>query len=394
MESTLHAASRKLALSKPHELRPARVAAITLVAYLAILSPVVAFDGVTSFLHVGSTFTHLSERQSPIRSVPTHTEIGYDGQFAYFIALDPRNARFFMDRPAYRYGRILYPVVAWAAALGQPGALPFTLLAVNVLAVAGTIWLLAAYLRRRETSPWWAAVYGFFPGLLLCLLADLTEPLAFFLTACGIVLLDRRTDRWLSSAGLFALAALARETTLVFAAAAAISIALRGRRGWRLRPDAILRTLSFSAISALPLALYRLALDHWLGTGPQESGFSLVPFAGLAHWRLDDTHQLVLLAVVVPGLAWLLLSARAALGRGAVLPVGLVAVNAALFVVWLPLAVYLNFGSASRASTGLALAVVLSLPTFLRLMPRSIVACACLLLSLGWALVAAGIAAA
>jgi hypothetical protein len=346
---------------------------IALIAYVAILSPLVATRGIESFLQVGSTFTHLSDRSSPIAKVPVQSRIGYDGQFAYFIALDPVNARYFIDRPAYRYGRIGYPAVAWAAALGQPGALPYTFLLINILAVVGTIWLLAGYLRRRAVSPWWAAVYGFFPGLLLCVLADLTEPSAFFLVACALVLLERRPG-WAAVA--FAGAALTRETTLVFALLAAAAL----WRRWRMA------TL-VAVVSVLPVLVYRGLIGWWLGGAPAEGKFSLIPFAGFARWPFDSAHRLVLYAVVLPGLVWLLLACRSLVRRPS-LPVALVAANAALFVVWLPGNVYLNYGSASRASTGLVLAAVFALPYLKRARPAMV------LLTIGWTLAVAGLAAA
>ena len=38
--------------------------------------------------------------------------IGYDGQFAYQIALNPLQAAPYLDIPPYRYQRVLYPLVA------------------------------------------------------------------------------------------------------------------------------------------------------------------------------------------------------------------------------------------------------------------------------------------
>ena len=62
---------------------------------------------------------------------------GYDGQFYFAIAHDP-----FLTRPdtaaslddSLRYRRILYPLTAWLLATGQPAALPYTLVLVNVAA--------------------------------------------------------------------------------------------------------------------------------------------------------------------------------------------------------------------------------------------------------------------
>jgi hypothetical protein len=52
---------------------------------------------------------------------PQGTE-GYDGQFAYQIALRPLSAAPYLDVPAYRYQRILYPMLARLLALGRPKA--------------------------------------------------------------------------------------------------------------------------------------------------------------------------------------------------------------------------------------------------------------------------------
>ena len=61
--------------------------------------------------------------------------IGYDGQFVYQIALHPLNATPYLDIPAYRYQRILYPVVGRIVGLGQPSLIPWALIALNVLAL-------------------------------------------------------------------------------------------------------------------------------------------------------------------------------------------------------------------------------------------------------------------
>ena len=51
---------------------------------------------------------------------PTLTgKAGYDGQFNYAIAADPLHASPALDVPAYRYQRILYPLLVRALALGQ-----------------------------------------------------------------------------------------------------------------------------------------------------------------------------------------------------------------------------------------------------------------------------------
>src|SRR5690348_4540658 len=68
---------------------------------------------IRDFINVGTRFLGQSNVSSAIRFDPTYhyapDHLGYDGQFVYFIALDPIRARYYMDFPAYRYTRILYP---------------------------------------------------------------------------------------------------------------------------------------------------------------------------------------------------------------------------------------------------------------------------------------------
>src|SRR3990170_3622248 len=64
---------------------------------------------------------------------------GYDGQFTYTIATDPAGGVPFMDVPAYRYQRILYPMLARVIGLGQADSIAWALILVNLIALmAGT----------------------------------------------------------------------------------------------------------------------------------------------------------------------------------------------------------------------------------------------------------------
>jgi hypothetical protein len=103
---------------------------------------------------------------------------GYDGQFAYQIARDPLGASHFLDVPAYRYQRILYPLIAWAWAFGQAWRVPWTLIVVNWLALVAGTWLTEEILAGRGASRWYALSYGLFGGLMMAVRLDLTEPMA------------------------------------------------------------------------------------------------------------------------------------------------------------------------------------------------------------------------
>ena len=348
---------------------PWQVAAVVLLVYIAVLVPVLTADrhGLVSTLSVGSKFVAKSEASPRISRVHPTELGGYDGQFAYFIALDPLKARYYIDNPGYRYGRILYSVAGWLGAAGQPGAMPYSFLGVNLAAVAGAVWLLGAFLRRHGRAAWWAAVYGFFPGLYLCVRRDLTEPLAFFLVACALFLLDRYPRRPLLAAPFFALAALDREVVLIFILLAGIAVALRGRTGRRLTSRSVWSASLLVALSVAPFFAYREVVDYWLGSAYFENPVPLVPLGGLADYPLNFQHRVILFLVVVPGVAWLVFSCWVAARRGLDLALALVMANAALFVLWLPSGSYVDFIAASRASTGLVLSAVLAVPVALSL---------------------------
>src|SRR2546430_5783840 len=133
---------------------------------------------------------HASSVIKPDPAYPTESASGYDGQFFYYLALDPVNARYYMDASTYRYTRILYPLVARALALGRPDLIPVTLFLVNWLALAGGTLAVATWLKRRGLSPWFALLYGFYPGLQFALARDLSEVMAYSLVALAILVFD------------------------------------------------------------------------------------------------------------------------------------------------------------------------------------------------------------
>ena len=74
-------------------------------------------DGnVTGFFRIGSEFS-LSPFLNPDKILTFKGEIGYDGQQFLSIALDPGLANestiLSLDNPAYRYRRILYPLLGY-----------------------------------------------------------------------------------------------------------------------------------------------------------------------------------------------------------------------------------------------------------------------------------------
>lgn len=358
-----------------HALRsPWTVGVLVFVVYgLWLLSVFGSGQQPRDLIHISPELISQSQVSSVIKpdpAYPTQSANGYDGQFFYYLALDPVNARYYMDASTYRYTRILYPLVARASAAGRPDLIPITLFVVNWLALAGGTVAIAAWLRRRGLSAWFALVYGFFPGLQFALARDLSEVLAYGLVALAILALDL-AGRYalILSAIAFALAALTRETTVVFSVAYGLAL-LAGRphdAGWRLRLSKHWRTAALFLIAALlPLAAYKLFL--WLWLGPQHDAgiaFARLPFQGLLHWRASwQTAPLMdqIRSVVAPALIAATAAVIAVWKGSRQVQVWLLMVNVVLFVVFLQEASYANYGASGRISTGVILSALLCLP--------------------------------
>src|SRR5665811_1343691 len=111
------------------------------VVFIAVLvvSVLRAFDwNPASFLHVGKdlpgTASYVEER---LPDVPTFSGPGHDGKYFFVQAhdpllLDPARHAVAIDRPAYRYQRFLYPILASPALIFGDRGLAWALIAVNL----------------------------------------------------------------------------------------------------------------------------------------------------------------------------------------------------------------------------------------------------------------------
>ena len=205
---------------------------------------------------------------------------GYDGQFAYFIARDPLGGWSHCDVPAYRYQRILYPMLAWGLALGQPALVPWTLILVNVAALVGGTYITERLLMTRRVNPWYALAYGGYGGLVAGVRLDLTEPLAYGLVQAGLWAWEARKRRWLAGP-LLTLAALTRETSLIVAGGLVLALLLARR--WR-------AAVRLGLVVGVPFVVWQGVLWAWLGRpgvgagGALATPFEWVPFGGM--WRV------------------------------------------------------------------------------------------------------------
>lgn len=112
---------------------------------------------------------------------------GFDGQFYYVLARSPwQRHEEFIDVPALRHSRLMYPALAWLLSGGDPERLLWVLPGINVAAIAGLSWLGALLAHHYGRSSWWGVTLPIVVNLGVAALRDLTDPIST-LAACGLV---------------------------------------------------------------------------------------------------------------------------------------------------------------------------------------------------------------
>ncbi|HEX9038243.1 MAG TPA: hypothetical protein VF808_14770 [Ktedonobacterales bacterium] len=355
-------------------------AVVVAAALGALLGMYLALGGdARDFIHIGTRFLAQGGRASAvIRYDPSYSGypsdmIGNDGQFCYYFALDPQHSPAYMDIPAYRLSRPLYPLLARALGLGQPALIPWTLLLLNWLAISATVLALGDILRRRGWSPWLATLYAAYPGALLALHADMTEPLAYALVALGLWLRERGVARvWLWSGLAFALAVLTREIAAAFPLALAlgeVASGLRARGGAR---AAARPTIWLAAVMA-PYLAWKVVVLVWTGSdgAPADLTPALYPFQGLVQqWPWAPSIWAAAVFVAIPGAVGLGLGAWALWRRPDAPEFWALALNCLFFCVLLRFSSWYLI-SAFRLSMGGALALLWAGPSLARVAGRA-----------------------
>lgn len=222
---------------------------------------------------------------------------GYDGQFSYYIAVDPNpySVEEHLDVPAYRYQRILYPILARSLVGGEVNGIPWALLAVNLVAHAIGTWAVVLLLNERQLWRGYGLIYGLWVGLIAGVGLQMHEPLAYALIAVGW-LLRRRGRRGLGAIFL-GLALFSKETSLPFWGAALLADLLDKEN----RGSIIGLAASGLAFAGWQVWLWSVFGSPGLGSGgAMATSFEWIPFMGL--WRIGQVNMRVLgLFVVIFG---------------------------------------------------------------------------------------------
>jgi len=279
-----------------------------------------------------------------------------------------------LDVPAYRYQRILYPLLARLLAAGRAEAVPWALLLVNLAALGAGTWAVAAVLKDSGLSPGYALAFGLWVGLVSGVGLDLTEPLAYSLVALGW--LARKRGRGVLAAGLFGLALFAKETTLLFWAAVVVSdvggfLASRAGRASgehgpsRVPMAGLVGLFAGGAFLVWQAALWLVFGRPGLGSGGAlATPFEPIPFMGL--WRIGQVKPEALLlflvifgpSVLIPTIWSLAVSLRDLARRRWDAASWALMLNAGA-LVFLPFSTFREPLGLVRAVTGLVLAVLL-----------------------------------
>lgn len=286
---------------------------------------------------------------------------GYDGQFIYYIARDltPASVAPLLDVPAYRYQRILLPLLARLLAFGNEAALPWTLAFLGVLSQFAGTWAVSRILETWGVNRWLALVYGLWVGYLLAVRLDLPEPLAYGLVAAAFLARLRRKERlsWL----FYALALFAREVALVFVVAQWLAYA--ARRRWA-------ELAGLTGVAILPYVLFQLWLWRAFGAfglgsgGDMATPFEWIPFMGLVRiFQYSPSYFLAMLVVfgpfiIIPSL-WAAYKTLIQIKSGEINVVVLALGLHALMIMALPFSTYREPGGLLRIACGFVLAFLL-----------------------------------
>lgn len=326
---------------------PSLVVLLTTLAFTTLILAMNQWDPMT-FVRLGTRYS---------QGDPEGT-IGYDGQFAYQIALNPLAAAPYLDVPPYRYQRILYPLLARLVAFGQATLIPWALIGVNVAALTAGTYIMGLILARQRLSRWYGLTAALFVGQLVSLRLDVNEPLSLTLSLAGIYAFEKKQFRW--GAFFLALSLLAKETALAFVGGYLAYFLLTRR--WRTLIDVGL-------ISLGPFALLQVILWITLGQFGIRSGgagatpFSLIPFGGLLAFGLDNIETLIAVLVilgpliVIPCVA-LTVSLMRHWRQLRLSPTDIILALHILMMATLPFSTYVDLPGVLRLTSGLVVATL------------------------------------
>ena len=291
---------------------------------------------------------------------PQGTE-GYDGQFTYMMAmeLDPGEVAVHLDRPAYRYQRILLPWLARSLAAGNADVVPWMLLLLGTVAAGAGTAAVAQWMLDHGQWEGYALGYGLWVGVVASVGLFLHEALAYSLVALGWLALRRSRIGWAAAA--LSLSLFAKETTLPFVLAAlTMSHASLVERRARIAIGA-----GLAAFAVWQLWLWQAFGEPGIGSGgAMSTPFEFIPLMGFVRIGLVSPAALALFLlifgpmVLVPA-AWGIWASLRRLMMSKLQPEAWALLLNAAVVLLVPFSTAREPLGLVRLATGLVLAVLL-----------------------------------
>ncbi len=320
-------------------LRPSLVVGLIYVLFFIAITLIYHYTAM-DYVHLGTRFA---------LHIPTANP-GYDGQFYYQIARDPLHAAPFLDKPPYRYQRIVYALLVFVLSAGQTALVPYMLLLVNFVSIVVSVEIAARLLTKYGLSPWFSLALGLYFGQGAALLFDTTEPFTYALVCLGLLFIEQQ---YVTRAALcMGLVVLSRDTAILFPLGYTLFFLLHRRWG---------NVTRFLLLAFLPLLLWYGVLWRIFGeTGVKYAPkFEHIPFAGLfAIWPERMRFWQLFIIMFVPTIVgWLLVAFEVVRRRWSIVLV--------IWIVHLTLVTFMapdsyrELVSAGRLSTGLVLAALL-----------------------------------
>lgn len=296
--------------------------------------------------------------------------IGYDGQFAYQMALNPLGAAPYLDIPPYRYQRVLYPLAASLLSLGQPFLIPWALLGLNIVALTAGTHVMGLILAENRLSRWYALTVGIFAGQLVSLRLDLNEPFALTFALLAIHAFENKRNRL--TAGYLALSMLSKETSIAFVGGYLLYFLIK--REWRTLIET--GVISLAPFAVLQFAIWAAFGQFGLRSGGQgATSFNLIPFGGMFAFGFDSVQKFVVVLIIlgplilVPCVALIIFLIRyfyravrpvafLQLWQIDVSPMAVVVALHVLIMITLPFSTYVDLPGVLRLTSGLVVSTV------------------------------------
>lgn len=197
--------------------RTARIVAVTVACSLLWpLLQIAAYGSFDALLGVGPQGPARAQIEREIPDLHLTSDYGHDGQQFYVISrhpFDPQAAEGSVDPLAYRYRRIVYPLVGRVLAPTGGRWLIGVFLLESLVGVALGAWALT---RLPGAPRWLPLTMAFTPGVIAAMGLSLSDALAAGLGLLAVALAMER--RWVPLLATITVAALTRETLLLVAA--------------------------------------------------------------------------------------------------------------------------------------------------------------------------------